>query len=200
MTLPRIALMGGAITVLLIVLYAAFGPGANQQNTPGVEPASLEALRLGDMKKLVFHSEPRPPVATAFLDADGAETDLSAYEGKTVLVNFWATWCAPCLKEMPALDKLQQVLGGDRFAVVTIATGRNPPKMIDVFFERAAIENLPKLRDPSQELARAMSVFGLPTSMVLDGQGREIARLRGDADWASEEAVALLKAVVGDGG
>ena len=198
MTLPRLALAGGAIIALTLVIYAAFGPGANRQTGSGADVSSLEALRVGDMKKLVFHAEPRDAVMTAFLNADGAQTNISAYAGKTVLVNFWATWCAPCRAEMPALDALQRELGGEKFEVVTIATGRNPPRKIDVFFEMVGVRNLPKARDPTQALTRDMSVFGLPTTVLLNHAGQEIARMRGDAAWDRPEAVALLRAVIGE--
>ncbi|MCP5085233.1 MAG: TlpA family protein disulfide reductase [Rhodobacteraceae bacterium] len=198
MTLRRIALVGGLITVLLIVLYAALGPVANWQNTPRVDVSALEALRVGDMKKLVFHERPRAPVTKTFLTKDGEETDFSAYRGKVLLVNFWATWCAPCREEMPALDALQREMGGEDFAVLTIATGRNPVKMIEVFFDKVGVSNLPVLRDPTQRLATAMSVFGLPTSVVLDREGNEIARMTGEAEWDGADAKAVIRGVLGE--
>ena len=175
------------------VLYTALALGANA--AAAADTAALEALREGDMKKLLFHAEPQPSSLAAFTDAAGAETTLEAWRGKYVLLNFWATWCAPCRKEMPALDALQGEFGGERFEVVTLATGRNSLEGINRFFEEEAIANLPILLDPKQAVAREMAVLGLPITVILDPEGREIARLRGDAHWDSDSAVAILEAL-----
>ena len=97
---------------------------------------------------------------------------------------------------MPSLNKLQADLGGDTFEVLTIATGHNPLPAIKTFFKQAEITDLPILLDPKQDLARKMSVFGLPSTIILDPQGREIARLRGDAEWADENAYAVIKTLI----
>ena len=107
--------------------------------------AAVEALRDGHMKKLMFHEAPQPVPDTVFADIDGVESSLAAYEGKIVVLNFWATWCAPCRKEMPSLDRLNMALGGEDFAVVTLATGRNSPQGMRRFFEEESIETLPLL-------------------------------------------------------
>jgi hypothetical protein len=95
---------------------------------------------------------------------------------------------------MPTLSGLQEALGAEDFAVVTIATGRNPPPAMKKFFDDIGVENLPLHRDPKSALARAMGVFGLPITVLLDPQGREIARLQGDADWNSDSARAIISA------
>jgi thiol-disulfide isomerase/thioredoxin len=176
-----------------IVLYTALALGAN---AAVASDATLEALRVGDMKKLNLHSAPKPVSDVPFLTEDGSEMDLQAYQGKTILVNFWATWCAPCRKEMPSLAALQDEFGGDDFAVVTIATGRNPPPAMKKFFAEAGVTNLPLHRDPKQALARQMAVLGLPVTMVLNERGEEIGRLIGDADWHSDEARAMIAALL----
>jgi len=96
---------------------------------------------------------------------------------------------------MPGLDELQAEFGGDTFEVVTIATGRNPMPAIRRFFEEEEIKNLPILLDPKQSMARDMGVLGLPITVLIDPEGREIARLRGDADWASDSAKAIIAKV-----
>ena len=141
--------------------------------------------------------EPAPAVTTPFTDPDGNTKTFADYAGKYVLVNFWATWCAPCRHEMPSLNTLQQTYGGDDFEVVTIATGRNPLPAINKFFSDAKITDLPILLDPKQSLAREMSVFGLPMTMILNPDGQEIARLRGDAEWADENAFTIIKTLIG---
>ena len=175
------------------VLYMALALSAN---TAFADIETANGLREGDMKKLVFHSEARDISDAAFVTAEGDMT-LEAFEGKHVLLNFWATWCAPCRKEMPMLSELQTELGGDDFEVVTIATGRNMPVAIDKFFKDIEVDNLTKHRDPKMDVARDMSVFGLPVTVIIDPEGREIARLQGDADWSSDSAKAVLSALIG---
>lgn len=172
------------------ILYTCLAFGAN---TASADMETLAGLRDGDMKKLVLHESPRPAGTVAFQLADGAgEATLADYAGKYVLLNFWATWCAPCRKEMPMLAELQAEFGGDRFEVLTIATGRNSPQGIKKFFEETGIENLPRHQDPKQALARDMAVMGLPITVILNPEGEEIARLIGDADWASDSAKSII--------
>ncbi len=174
------------------VLYTALALGAN---TASADKTALEALRDGTMKKLIF-SDPADVSQAVFTDPEGGEHRLADWQGKVVLVNFWATWCAPCRKEMPMLDELQAKFGGEDFEVVTIATGRNAVPGIKRFFEEVGVSNLPILLDPKQELAREMAVFGLPISVILNREGQEIARLRGDADWNSDSAKAIVAALL----
>jgi len=181
----------------LIPLYIALSLGANA--ALAVEISELEALRAGDMRKLNFHSTPKEVSDKAFQLADGAGTGVLAdYHGKIVLLNFWATWCAPCRAEMPMLEELQVELGGEDFAVLTLATGRNSPAGIVKFFTEAGITHLPRHQDPKQALAREMAVLGLPITVILDREGHEIARLRGDAEWNSDSAKAILSALIND--
>lgn len=183
--------------VLAATLYVAISLSANAAFA-GPDIGALEALRQGTMKKLAFHADPQDVSSVPFSDPDGQEHSLAEFSGKYVLVNFWATWCAPCRKEMPSLDALQKQLGGDHFQVVTIAVGRNPVPAVDSFFEEAGVTALPKYRDPKQKFAREMGVLGLPISVVLDPDGKEIARLRGDADWHSSSAVVIFEALIQD--
>ncbi|MEM1386053.1 MAG: TlpA disulfide reductase family protein [Pseudomonadota bacterium] len=180
------------------VLYTSLALGANVAIAG--DATDLEALRVGDMRKLVFHAEPEAVPDVAFMDESDNPLDLSQFQGQYTLVNFWATWCAPCRHEMPSLSALQDTLGSDDFKVVTIASGRNPVAAMRRFFEEIEVDNLPLYRDPKQALSRQMAVLGLPITVLVDPEGREIARLRGDADWASDEAVALIEAVLNGGG
>ncbi len=181
---------------LFAVLYTALALGAN---TAAADPTQLAALRQGDMKKLMFHAEPKPVNGAAFVAEDGGEMTLDDLRGKYILLNFWATWCAPCREEMPSLNTLQKDLGGERFEVVTVATGRNSPAGIRRFFEETGVDALPQHTDPKQALARNMAVLGLPITVILDPEGREIARLRGDAHWDSDSAKAIVQALIGGG-
>ncbi|MCF6231939.1 MAG: TlpA family protein disulfide reductase [Rhodobacteraceae bacterium] len=159
--------------------------------------ADIAALREGSMKKLQFHSEPKPVSQASFLLEDGTgEATLGDYKGKYILLNFWATWCPPCRKEMPYFSELQASFGGDNFEVLTLATGRNSPSGIVEFFDSVGITNLPRHRDPKQTVARDMAVLGLPVTVILNPQGVEIARMHGDAEWNSESARAIISALM----
>ncbi len=184
--------------VLLAVLYTALVATANA-GAAEIAPearAQLEALREGGMKKLMFHAESLPASETAFGVPGQPEVSLADYRGKWVVLNFWATWCAPCRKEMPMLSALEAAYGGERFAVVTLATTRNSPQGIARFFDDIGVENLPLYQDPDSAVARDMSVLGLPLTVVLDPEGREVARMRGDADWDSPSARAIVEALL----
>lgn len=175
-----------------VLLYTALVLGANAAFAGEVD---WDAVKEGGLAKLV-PSEDAPALPdTSFTDPEGNTHSLADYEGKVILVNFWATWCYPCREEMPSLDALQTELGGEDFQVVTIATGRNPPEKIDKFFTETGVENLPVLLDPKQKLARDMGVVGLPVSVLIDREGKEIARLVGDADWSSDAAKDVIQQV-----
>ena len=147
------------------------------------------------MRKLGWARPETAVSSISYFNEVGQETDLSTYHGKTVVLNFWATWCAPCRKEMPSLSKLQNKIGDDIFEVVTIATMRNSPKSIQSFFEKIGVSNLSQHNDPKGALSRSMGVLGLPTTLIISKSGEEIGRLLGDADWASPEAIALMTAI-----
>jgi thiol-disulfide isomerase/thioredoxin len=173
---------------LLTVVYTAFLLGAN------AALADVAALREGDMKKLALHAAPVPVPETGLVDAGDSPRSLAEYRGRWVVLNFWATWCAPCRREMSSLDRLQAAMPG--IAVVPVATGRNAVAGIERFFAEEAIANLPILRDPSSGLARGMGVLGLPVTVILNPEGQEVARLIGDAEWDSDSARAIMAALV----
>ncbi len=177
----------------LALLYTAL---AGLANVTAADPAVISDLRDGDMRKLAVHSAPQRGSDVVFQGEDGADMTLAAYAGQHVVLNFWATWCAPCRKEMPELAALQAELGGDAFQVVTVATGRNTDEGMRRFFEEIGVDNLPLHKDPRQALARDMGVLGLPVTVILDPQGSEIARLQGDADWSSDSAKAIVAALI----
>ncbi len=177
------------LRIILVVLYTALGLGANVALAQDVA-----ALRKGDMKKLALHSAPVQMADALLLDATDGEHALADYRGKWVVLNFWATWCAPCRTEMPSLDRLQAAMPD--IAVLPVATGRNAVEGIERFYTEAGIMNLPVLRDPSSELARAAQVMGLPVTVILNPEGAEVARLIGDAEWDSDSAKAVITALM----
>ncbi|NUB44763.1 TlpA family protein disulfide reductase [Fertoebacter nigrum] len=179
------------------VLYTALMFGAN--GVAAQTLAAADAARDGDMRKLGFHAEARELPEVELLGLDDSPRSLSDYKGKWVVLNFWATWCPPCRKEMPGLDRLEAELGGDALAVVTVATGRNAVPAIEKFFASAGVTHLPALRDPTSELARNMGIMGLPVTVILNPEGAEVGRLIGDAEWDSPEARAVLGALMAGG-
>lgn len=183
-----------ALTIPLLVYTAvcALASPAAAQTLDAAGRAEVEALREGDMRKLVVLEGAVAVPDVGYLDASGAETTLAASDGKLRVVNFWATWCAPCREEMPALAALQAGLAGEAFEVVLIATGRNSPEAIERFFEEAGIEGLETGTDPKGRLAREMGVPGLPVTVIVNREGDEIARLVGGADWNAPSARAIM--------
>lgn len=174
-------------------LYLALGQGESPA-VPARDFTALEEMRSGDMLKLQFGMNRGSDVA--FMSEDGEEMTLAAYEGQHVVLNFWATWCAPCRKEMPHLSELQAEFGGDDFQVVTVATGVNQRPAMQRFLAEIGVDNLPLHTDGNSALARDMGVVGLPVTLILDPEGFEIARLIGDADWASDTAKEILKTLI----
>lgn len=181
-----------------IIVAAVYTALALLANGAWADATALMALRTGDMEKLNFATDPVPVADTVFLDETGAEMRLTDLRGKVVLVNFWATWCAPCRVEMPTLAALQTLRGSDDFMVVTIATGRNAAPEMRKFFDDIGVTNLPLNTDPQQQLARDMGVLGLPASLILNRDGAEVGRLLGDADWSSDSALAIIDALLTD--
>lgn len=180
----------------LLVLYAGLAVGAN---TAVAGTDALFTLAEGDLAKLQLHGESRAVPATNFLNAKGKPTNMSAYRGKFVVLNFWALWCAPCVKEMPALERLDAELGGADFEVVTIAAGRNSRPAVDQFFSKKDLAHLPKLFDPKMALLRDIGGLGLPLTVLIGPDGREVARMNGDAEWDSPAALAMLRGWMSDG-
>jgi thiol-disulfide isomerase/thioredoxin len=141
--------------------------------------------------------------ALSFKAPDGADTTLAALSGKTVLLNLWATWCVPCRKEMPALDRLEKALGGDRFTVVAVNIDTRDPDRARAFLGEVGATNLAFYSDPDlrifADLKRRGLAFGLPTTVLVDGKGCRIGVVSGPAEWDSEDAQALIKAAMAAG-
>ncbi|MDP3258468.1 MAG: TlpA disulfide reductase family protein [Bosea sp. (in: a-proteobacteria)] len=192
----------GAFALVAVAGVAAFysvaGNAGNSASCSAARPvaARMAPLARGDVAAVQVHGTPLPTPDLAFNGPDGTPTTLSAFRGKTLLVNLWATWCPPCLKEMPALDALQSALGGPDFAVVAINIDTRNLDKPRAWLDKRKIAALPYYADPQakvfQELRAARKVEGMPVSLIVDAQGCELAILQGPADWASADAKALI--------
>ena len=150
-------------------------------------------------KNFVMHDAPKPVAAIKFDDAQGQSRNLADFKGKVVLLNVWATWCGPCRKEMPALDRLQAALGGPDFEVVALSIDRGGMDAVRKFFADIGIRTLAMYLDSSGQALRTLSALGLPTTLLIDREGREIGRLIGPAEWDSPETVEFVRCVVAKG-
>jgi len=137
------------------------------------------------------------PAAAQFTDGEGETRRLADFAGQGVVVNLWATWCVPCVAEMPALQAMAKALAGDRIAVLPLSSDRGGAPVVRRFYASHDIQGLGVWLDPKGEAARAWGVRGLPTTLVVDRQGREVARVEGAVDWASADTLAELRRLVG---
>lgn len=163
------------------------------------EPEIGGTLRIGAMPASRFVPMEADFAAVAPVDGKGQPADMAPYRGKALLVNLWATWCAPCIKELPSLSALQQALGGDQFQVVTIAIDERDPAKIEPFLASHGAANLPVLIDRDRTVDKVAQVIALPTSLLVDRDGKARAMLTGDACWDSGTALDAVKAFIADG-
>lgn len=141
-----------------------------------------------------INSEPRTLPNVRFADGEGKTVTLQDFRGKVVLLNVWATWCPPCRKEMPSLDRLQQQLGGRGFEVVALSVDRGgTPAAIQTFYRETDVRSLAVYIDASAQASGQLGVVGIPTTLLIDGAGREIGRLTGPAEWDSPAAIAAIR-------
>ena len=152
---------------------------------------------LGSLSGLNPTDPPKPLAEITFVDADGAEHHLEEFRGHGMVINLWATWCVPCVAEMPALAALAKTLAPDDIAVLSLSSDRGGAAAVRKFYEAHEIGSLPVLLDPKGAAARAWGVRGIPTTIIVDKQGRERARIEGAVDWASAAAAAKVKALIG---
>ncbi|ESR24179.1 thiol:disulfide interchange protein TlpA [Lutibaculum baratangense] len=200
-------LAGGALAVVLgaaAVYGIGFATGNGEAAACAADPATLAALgerARGEVAAVIVPDAPDPLPEMRFSDEDGSERALSEWKGKVVLLNLWATWCVPCREEMPALDTLQAELGGQDFEVVAVNLDRGDAEKPRKFLAETGIEHLALYRDPGNEIFSTLKsrgrAFGLPTTLLVDAEGCEIGHLPGPADWASGDALDLVRAALG---
>jgi thiol-disulfide isomerase/thioredoxin len=184
-SLPRIALAAAA------VLAAALGALALYRYVETAAPVGRPAGN--DGLALALFEPPRPLPEIRFADDKGRSRTIGDFKGRVVLLNFWATWCVPCRKEMPALDRLAEKIGGKDFVVLPISIDRNGAAAVKPFYKQLGLERLGIYLDPQGLAAAALKLPGVPTTLLIDRNGAEVARKMGEAEWDSAKMIALIR-------
>jgi len=199
----------GIVAGLAVGLAAVYGIGTLSGNAAG-DKACRPALALaqkvapyatGEVAAVNIAKRGLKVPDLAFKDADGKPVTLDQFRGRTVLVNLWATWCVPCRKEMPALDALEAKMGGSDFQVVAINIDTRDAEKPKAFLKEIGVAKLAYFADADakvfQDLKAIGRAFGMPTTMLIDRNGCEIGTIAGPAEWASDDALRLIKAALG---
>jgi thiol-disulfide isomerase/thioredoxin len=186
MTLP-VANHASWSSVLLLAVFLATSLAAASFVLLQGGPASVDAAESTKAGKAAA------AIDLQFKDATGKARTLAEFRGKALLVNLWATWCVPCRKEMPALDRLQATRGGPDFQVVVLSLDRGGPDVVSTFFTEIGIANLDIYVVDMAAVRSAVGLFGLPTTLLVDRDGREVSRVVGPAEWDSPEKIADIR-------
>ena len=210
----KLSRTGWGIAFLVIVavvvwggLYAFKGGAGNSETKTAGNCSISDSLRTslskaahGDMAAFQVIDTPSMVTEIGFNKADGTATTLADWKGRTVLLNLWATWCAPCRKEMPALDALEKALGSKTFQVVPVSLDLGDDVKPKKFYRQIEIENLPFFHDGTlntlTNLKKRGLAFGLPATLLIDKRGCVLGALNGPAEWSGEDAQALIKAAM----
>ena len=189
----------GAGTVGLLVALGLAIIWLGGADAPRVAARPAPPLLRGEMGEFSHFAAPRPVPAISFLDGEGRKLGLGDFEGRVVLVNFWATWCAPCVREMPSLDRLQAALGGPQFAVLALSLDRQGKQAVEPYFAEHGLNHLGVYLDPEGEAFRTWRGQGVPTSFLIGRDGRALGVLLGPAQWDAPEAIKLIRYHIGKG-
>jgi thiol-disulfide isomerase/thioredoxin len=194
--------LAGVYGIATLTRNAGGGAAKDVTCRPAVELArKLAPFAHGEVAAVNMAKSPLKVPDLAFQDATGKPLTLAHWRGRFVLLNLWATWCVPCRKEMPALDALEQRLGGPGFEVVTVNIDTRDPEKPKAWLKEVGIAKLAYYADPAaktfQDLKAVGRAFGMPTTILLDPQGCEIGAIAGPAEWASDDALNLIQAAIG---
>ena len=186
----------GALAVIAtgVAIMAIIGADSS---TYALAAAESGPPRTGWMEKFEPAEKPARAPDTVFTAEDGAKLTLKDFRGRIVLLNFWATWCGPCVREMPSLERLHKKLGTANFTVIALSEDRKGWEKITPFRKQIGLTTLPLFHDVSSKMMFAARARGLPTTLLIGRDGRELGRLTGPAEWDSDEAVALMRYYIG---
>ena len=154
--------------------------------------ANISFAEKNEVDKFLFHENSQQLKNLNVLDINDDEINILNKDTDIILINFWATWCSPCTKEMPSLNELQSKFNTKNLKIVTVATGRNNPNKILAFFKKYNLSNLENYRDPKGKLALELGVIGLPFSVIISKEKRNIGQLIGPIDWSKKEVEDLF--------
>jgi thiol-disulfide isomerase/thioredoxin len=196
-----LALTATGIVALVVVPVLVFQTGEDKSEPRGLAEPSPATVPAGDLATrpddetaaMSLHDAPRELPDVRFTDGSGKPLSLAEFRGKVVLLNLWATWCGPCREEMPTLDRLQAALGGPDFEVVALSIDRAGMGVVEAFYAEIGVKNLARYIDESGKAAQQLNAVGLPTTLLLDREGREIARHVGPAEWDTPEMVTFFR-------
>lgn len=191
----RRLLIGIGLPVLAASLIGAWYALPHAAADDGIEAAT--ATPVPDKFQWIPYPTSRPLANVAFQDGDGRRLTLADFKGKVVLLNVWATWCSPCRKEMPTLDRLQGKRGGKDFEVVALSIDRDGPDVVRKFFAETGIRNLALYIDRTMEAQSKLEIIGVPTTILIDRDGREVARHTGVAEWDRPEVIGTIERYTG---
>ncbi len=195
----RIILPAAAMALGLMGVYGIFAwQGNSRQAIASETDAISRAMAKGPMKRLVIHSKRRDVSDLVLFDGEGNPHRLSEWKGRVLLVNFWATWCFPCRKEMPKIANLQKAFPKEEFLIIAASEDRKGYKWAKEGLYVLDGDNLLLLMDQGAKALRKLGERGLPTTILVDRKGREFARLIGPAEWDSEEAKAIIRAAIAE--
>jgi thiol-disulfide isomerase/thioredoxin len=193
--LIALAVVLAAVLITAITLLASKPEPVTSAAAPEIKKVPVEASGAppGEEENAVeWHATPTPgPLATVFQDSAGADVTLASFKGKVVVVNFWATWCAPCVKEMPTLNALQSQMG-DKLKVIAISQDRDGAKVTVPFIQKNGWKDVSYFDEPKSRFQRDAQLRGLPTTIILDQTGQEVGRLEGTIDWTRNDVKAVL--------
>jgi thiol-disulfide isomerase/thioredoxin len=187
-------MVASAVVLLLVGLeYRSRVPSPETAvRQPAPATVSTGSASRNQLELSVF-DQPHALPEVRFQDDQGRDLTLGDFRGRAVVLNVWATWCVPCRKEMPTLDRLQARLGGKNFLVVALSLDRKGVEAVRGFYQEVGVENLAIYVDPSGRGSRGLGLPGVPTILLIDQEGREVARKMGEAEWDSPEMVSLVE-------
>jgi len=183
-----------ASAVVLLFVGLEYGSQLLSPETAVRQPApATGSTGSGNRLELSVFDQPHALPEVRFQDDQGRDLTLGDFRGRVVVLNVWATWCVPCRKEMPTLDRLQARLEGKDFLVVALSLDRKGVEAVRGFYQEVGVENLAVYVDPSGRGSRGLGLPGVPTTLLIDQEGREVARKMGEAEWDGPEMVSLVE-------